>query len=255
MDDRLRDMLINARAAMLGLSALTGNSPMANAYFSNQTITFLRTLAKNNNRDWFEQNKPIYEEVVRTPALQFIEDMADDLVQVSPHFMAQARKVGGSLMRVYRDIRFSKDKSPYKTNIGIQFRHERGQDVHAPGFYVHISPGDCFVGVGIWRPDAVALGKVRDAISEQSRKWIAAIQDRKFTRYFALGGETLNRPPRGYAKDHPLLEDIKRKDFIAIAELPESSVISSRFPKQVLTRFQAADSFMRFLCTSLNLQY
>lgn len=228
---------------------------MANPYFTSQTMTFLRALARNNHRDWFEQNKSTYEETVRSPALRFITDMADDLVRLSPHFMAQPKKAGGSLMRVYRDIRFGKDKTPYKTNIGIQFRHERGKDVHAPGFYVHIEPGDCFVGVGIWRPDAVALGKVRDAIAGQGTKWTSAIHDKGFTRHYTLGGETLSRPPRGYTKDHPLLDDIKRKDYIAICSIPDDAVLSPRFQKQVLARFQAADGFMRFLCTALNLQY
>lgn len=228
---------------------------MASTYFTPRTMTFLRSLARNNSRDWFEQNKSIYEEAVRTPALEFIADMADDLAQLSPHFMAQPKKVGGSLMRVYRDIRFGRDKTPYKTNIGIQFRHERGKDVHAPGFYVHIEPGECFVGVGIWRPDAVALGRVRETIAEQGKKWSMAIQDKAFSRHYALGGESLSRPPRGYAKDHPLLQDIKRKDFIAISSLQDDVVLSPRFHKQVLERFKSADSFMRFLCAAMNLQY
>jgi uncharacterized protein (TIGR02453 family) len=228
---------------------------MASRYFTPQTMTFLRVLARHNQRDWFEQNKMVYEETVRTPALQFIADMADELALLSPHFLVQAKKVGGSLMRVHRDVRFAKDKQPYKTNIGIQFRHERGKDVHAPGFYLHIEPGECFVGVGIWRPDAVALGQVRDAIAAQGNKWRAAINGKVFKKYYVLGGESLSRPPRGYAKDHPMLEDLRRKDFIAIAALDDEQVLSPRLQKQVLDRFKAADSFMQFLCTALTLQY
>ena len=228
---------------------------MANCYFTPHTMTFLRKLAKNNNRDWFEQNKSVYEETVRTPALEFIADMADDLAVLSPYFLAQAKKVGGSLMRVHRDVRFSKDKRPYKTNIGIQFRHEQGKDVHAPGFYVHIEPDDCFVGVGIWRPDAVALAKVRDVIANQGDKWNAAINSKSFKKHFALAGESLSRPPRGYAKDHPLLDDLRRKDFIAISHLTDEYVTGSQFKKQVLDHFKAADNFMQFLCASLELRY
>ena len=228
---------------------------MANCYFTPHTMTFLRKLAQHNQRDWFEQNKMVYEETVRTPALHFINDMADELAILSPHFLAQAKKVGGSLMRVHRDVRFGMDKRPYKTNIGIQFRHERGKDVHAPGFYVHIEPNDCFVGVGIWRPDAPALGKVRDVIAEQGNNWLAVINSKQFKQYYALSGESLSRPPRGYAKDHPLLDDLRRKDFIALSALDDEQVTSSRFAKLVLNRFKAADSFMQFLCSALELQY
>jgi uncharacterized protein (TIGR02453 family) len=228
---------------------------LADRYFTPQTMTFLRNLASHNQRDWFEQNKHVYEEAVRQPALQFIADMADDLAMLSPHFLAQPKKVGGSLMRIYRDVRFARDKRPYKTNIGIQFRHELGKDVHAPGFYVHIEPDDCFVGAGIWRPEPVALGKVRDAIAEQGKKWQSIVNDRNFRRLHSLSGETLSRPPRGYAKDHPLIADLRRKDFIAIAGLEEALVLSPRLQKQVLKHFKAADAFMQFLCNALNLQY
>lgn len=228
---------------------------MARRYFTPHTMTFLRKLANNNERDWFERNKQIYEEVVRQPALQFITDMADDLAMLSPHFLAQPKKVGGSLMRIYRDVRFARDKRPYKTNIGIQFRHELGRDVHAPGFYVHIEPGECFVGVGIWRPEPVALGKVRDAIAEQGKKWLAVVNDKTFHKRYRLSGEALSRPPRGYAKDHPLIEDIRRKDFIAISGLEQATVLSPRLQQQVLARFKAAEGFMQFLCRALDLLY
>ena len=143
---------------------------MTEHYFSDETFQFLSSLALNNNRVWFEENKQRYEDAVRTPALRFIDDIAVELAAISPHFLAIPKKVGGSLMRVYRDTRFSKDKRPYKTNIGIHFRHEVGKDVHAPGFYLHIAPGECFVGVGVWRPDSRALAKIRDAIVEDDSR-------------------------------------------------------------------------------------
>ena len=107
--------------------------------FSRATLKFLDELAANNNKAWFDENKPRYESLVREPALDFIEAMGPTLKTLAPHFRADLRKGGGSLMRVFRDTRFSHDKTPYKTNIGIQFRHELGKDVHAPGFYVHLS--------------------------------------------------------------------------------------------------------------------
>jgi len=228
---------------------------MANAYFTPDSILFLKKLAKNNNRDWFQENKSVYEDTVRSPALRFITDMADELPMLSPHFLAQPKKVGGSLLRIYRDVRFGKDKRPYKTNIGIQFRHEQGKDVHAPGFYVHIEPGECFIGVGIWRPDSHALGKIRDRITEQGKKWLSAVNDKTFKKYFELSGDSLINAPRGYAKDHPLIDDLKRKDFIAISHIDENSVLNSKFKKQVMDHFKVADNYMQFLCKALDLRY
>ena len=137
---------------------------MANSYFSQASFRFLKKLEKNNDRDWFAEHKQDYEDLVRSPALDFITDMIDGLASISPHFVAMPKKMGGSLMRVHRDVRFGKDKSPYKTNVGIQFRHELGKDVHAPGFYLHIEPGNNFVGAGIWRPDSQTLATIRTAI-------------------------------------------------------------------------------------------
>ena len=228
---------------------------MAEQYFSRKTFTFLSQLDKNNNRDWFNENKSKYEEDVREPALDFIADMSGDLARISPHFNAIPKKTGGSLMRVYRDARFVKDKRPYKTNIGIQFRHEVGKDVHAPGFYVHISPEECFVGAGIWRPDSKALGHIRVAISEKSEKWLAASQQRTFKKHFELGGESLVNAPRGYPKDHPMLEDLRRKDFIAISPLKKTVVTSDQLKKEVLKSFTQASDYMQFLCKALNLNY
>lgn len=228
---------------------------MANPYFTTQTLSFLDQLTSNNNRDWFNENKSVYEDVVRSPALKFISDITGDLALLSPHFTAQPKKVGGSLMRIYRDVRFSKDKRPYKTNIGIQFRHERGKDVHAPGFYLHIEPGECFVGVGIWRPDSNALGKIRERIDEKPSQWIEAITSKKFKSQFETTGESLKRPPRGYDKDHPLINDLKRKDFIAITPISEQQLLSAKLFHTVIDRFNRADDYMRFLCQALELQY
>lgn len=228
---------------------------MASTYFTKDTLAFLRELADNNERAWFDDNKHRYEDKVRTPALNFIEDIAPRLQIVAPRFRAIPKKVGGSLMRVYRDTRFAKDKAPYKTNIGIQFRHEAGKDVHAPGYYLHIEPGDCFLGAGIWRPDAVALGKIRDAIVAKEKRWLEAIHGRGFTKIYKLDGESLTNPPRGYAKDHPLIEDLKRKDFIAVTNLTQKSVLSSDLLDEVVSSFDQAQAFMRFLCSALEVGF
>ena len=223
--------------------------------FPGNTIPFLISLEKNNRRDWFNENRALYESAVREPALDFIETMAPELETISPHFRAIPKKVGGSLMRVYRDTRFGKDKRPYKTNIGIQFRHELGKDVHAPGFYVHIETGNCFVGAGIWRPESKALAKIREFIVDNPSAWKKANTHKPFQSHFQLDGDTLKRAPRGYPLDHPLIEDLKRKDFIAIAPFDESEIGKPDFSRFVAKRFKQADPFMSYLCMALDAQY
>jgi uncharacterized protein (TIGR02453 family) len=228
---------------------------MTDRYFSKQTFTFLSALMEKNEREWFEAHQKEYEDFVRTPALDFISDMSGEMPAISRHFLAQPKKVGGSLMRIYRDTRFSKDKTPYKTNIGIQFRHEVGKDIHAPGYYLHIEPGECFVGIGLWRPDAETLFKIREAIVQKSEAWLAARDDKAFRKYFTLEGDSLANAPRGFAKDHPLAEDLKRKDFIGMATLSEATVTSDKLRAQVVERFRQAAPYMRFLCKALELRF
>lgn len=224
-------------------------------YFTTQTFTFLSTLAGNNTREWFKRHQQEYEQFVRMPALQLVGDMADELPAISPHFTAQPRKVGGSLMRIQRDTRFSRDKTPYKTNIGIHFRHERGKDIHAPGFYLHIEPDDCFLGVGLWHPDTRLLGKIREALAERSAAWLAVRGDKDFRYSFILTGDSLINPPRGFTKDHPLIEDLRRKDFIALATLPQTQVIKPSLLPLMVERFHQAAPYMRFLCQALDLPF
>jgi uncharacterized protein (TIGR02453 family) len=219
--------------------------------FSKATFKFLEELAANNERAWFEANKPRYEELVREPALDFIAAMELPLAKFAPNFRAEPRKMGGSLMRVYRDTRFGHDKTPYKTNIGIQFRHSLGKDVHAPGFYVHVAPEECFFGVGCWHPEADALGRIRDFIVAKPERWFAVRDEKKFSAQWTLAGDRLTRPPRGYAADHPAIEDLKYKDFVAMAALDRNEVAGAGLVKLAAARFAAAAPFMGFLCEAL----
>ncbi len=223
--------------------------------FTKATFSFLDELAANNDRTWFEANKPRYESLVRQPALELIEAMGPVLEKFAPEFRAEPRKVGGSLMRVFRDTRFSRDKSPYKTNIGIQFRHALGKDVHAPGFYLHVAGDECFFGAGCWHPEADALGRIRDLIAAKPERWFAVRDERKFTAHWALAGDSLTRPPRGYAVDHAALEDLKRKDFIGLAPLSPAEVTGSGLVKLAGARFAAAAPLMKFLCEALGVRY
>ena len=216
---------------------------------------FLEQLAANNNRPWFQENKLRYERDVLEPAMAFIRDFQPRLKRISPYFVASDRRVGGSLMRVYRDARFSRHGQPYKTNVGIQFRHEFGQDIHAPGFYVHITPEECFLAVGVWRPDPVSLRQIRQAIVEWPDRWRRASHDRKFRERFTLDGGSLKRPPRGFPSDHFWIEDLKRTDFIGLEELAERDVLNKGFLDHVAASFAASRPFMRFLCDALTVPF
>jgi uncharacterized protein (TIGR02453 family) len=225
------------------------------ATFEPETLAFLEELAANNNREWFKEHKTRYEEHVLDVALRFIQSMQDPLHEIAPHFVAQPTRIGGSLMRVYRDTRFSKNKLPYKTNIGIQFRHEQAKDVHSPGYYVHIAPEQVFIGVGMWRPESDALRGIRERIAAKPAAWRRAVGDKGFRRHFKLGGESLTRPPRGFDKDHEQIEDIKRRSFMGVKELRPDEPLGAQFQKKVETAFKAATPFMRFLCQSVGVPF
>jgi uncharacterized protein (TIGR02453 family) len=220
-------------------------------YFTKDTFRFLRELAKNNRRDWFNANKGRYEEHVKDPALRFIQDFAPHLAKLSPHFHAGPR----SLFRIHKDTRFSTDKSPYKTHTGIQFRHDLAKDVHAPGYYLHIEPGMAFVGLGLWHPDGPTTRKIRDRIVEEPEAWKKASRDRKFTSMFEPVGERLSRAPRGFDPDHPLAEDLKWKDFIGSRNLDEALVTSPHLPRELAKVFAAGTAYMTFLCEAVGVPF
>ena len=224
------------------------------ARFNSETLRFLEQLAANNNREWFQQHKGRYEDQVLDVALRFIQSIQDPLAGIAPHFVAVPTRVGGSLMRVYRDTRFSKDKTPYKTNIGIQFRHEQAKDVHAPGYYLHIAPDQAFLGVGMWRPDSDPLRRIRERIAARPAEWKRVLNDRSFKRQFELGGESLLRPPRGFGKDHECIDDIRRKSFIAVKEFETKDCLKPQFQRNVETSFKTAEPFMCFLCAAVGVR-
>ncbi len=180
-------------------------------YFSPGFFKFLRNLARNNNREWFQKNKPRYEKFVLEPSLRFIQDAGDELKAISPYLVADPRPFGGSLFRIYRDIRFSKDKSPYKTNVAMMFWHRRGgKKARTAGLYLHLAPGHSFAGAGIWHPDPPSLNKVRRAIVSRPEAWREVRESG-----LKVEGESLKRPPPGFDRNHPFVEDLKLKDITA----------------------------------------
>ena len=228
---------------------------MAKAYFTSRTFSFLSQLAANNNREWFQANKPRYEAEVRDPALRFVNDFAPRLHEISSRFRADPRAHGGSLFRIYRDTRFSKDKTPYKTHTGIHFRHEASKNAHAPGFYLHIAPQSCFMGCGIWRPAGAALRRIRESIDEDPDGWIRASTDAAFTRSFELSGDSLVRAPKGYSIDHPMIVDLRRKDFIGVSQLGADALTADDFLDAFTALCRDGAPLQRWLCKAIGVPY
>jgi uncharacterized protein (TIGR02453 family) len=218
-------------------------------------FNFLEELRQNNRREWFEENRARYESDVREPMLTFIADFAPRLKKISSKFLADPRPLGGSMFRIYRDVRFSPDKRPYKTHVSARFSHVIGRDVHAPGFYLHLEPGSVFFGAGIWHPEPSTLNRIRDFIVLNPRQWKKSVDDLSFSKLWALKGDALSRPPEGYDPAHPMIHHLKRKDFIAIASLSEADALSPSFIDRFAEVCGAASPLMKFLTKALEIQF
>ena len=237
-------------------------------YFIQDSFAFLKELAQNNSREWFVANKARYEESVRGPCLRLIADLADPLKDLSPQLTAVAKPVGGSLFRIHRDTRFAGDKSPYKTHAGMYFSHAaaskaaRGDAgnaafgrLDAPGLYLHVQPGASFLGGGIWHPQSETTQRIRDYMVSNPASWKKATRDPKFLKVFALGGESLVRPPKGYDPAHELINDLKRKDFIASAPIDDDVLLRPDLIKLLMTRYALMTPMLDWLCGALDLDF
>lgn len=192
-----------------------------NPYITPDLYQFLSDLSANNNRDWFNAHKDRYEQVYKEPLIQFITDFGPLLSQVSPVHQAVPKAQGGSLYRIYRDTRFSHNKLPYKTWAALRFRHASGQDGTAPGFYLHLAPGNTFVAMGLWHPERDALRAVRTAIDEAPETWH---DTKRAVSGLEWAGESLKRAPKGVDPAHPDIVDLRRKDFILMRRLQPDDV-------------------------------
>jgi uncharacterized protein (TIGR02453 family) len=227
----------------------------APATFRPSLVRFLGQLKRNNNRPWFERNKARYEAEVRQPVLAFIRAIGPLIEAISPRIFVSDLKSGGSMMRPYRDTRFGGSKLPYKTNVGIHFRHEYGEDAHAPGFWMHIEPGDFWLALGMWRPDSAALAKVRTRIAEAPEEWLAARDDAGLRAIWQIVGHSLKRPPRGFDPNHPLIDDIKRTEFLGFKQMRMADLYSRDVVKLVADAYAESSPFMRFLCGALGMRF
>ncbi|MFG0306284.1 MAG: DUF2461 domain-containing protein [Phycisphaerales bacterium JB040] len=221
---------------------------MPEPIFTPELFRFLEDLKRHNERAWFEANKGRYREHVQGPMVEFVRALAPRLEKISPRFVADDRANGRSIFRIHRDTRFSADKSPYKTWAAMRFQHESGRDVHTPGFYLHLEPGGCFFGAGLWHPDSRTAGVIRAHLDGHRAGWKRVLGSNAIRGgELALTGESLKRPPRGFDADDPLIEDLKRKDFVVSAPLSEDEVLAPGFVGDFARRCRGASPLVRFL--------
>ncbi|MEM9496002.1 MAG: DUF2461 domain-containing protein [Pseudomonadota bacterium] len=215
----------------------------------NDYFKFFREIRDNNNREWFMDNKTRFRDSVQEPLAAFVEAMAPRIRKISKHIVADPKLNGGSVFRIYKDVRFSKDKTPYKTHGAVQFRHANGKDAHAPGFYVHLDPEDVFYGGGVWGPPAPVLLQIREAVRDDSTAWKKATSSAAFKKRFGgVRGDQLKRPPRGFDADDPMIDDLKRKSFFAMAEAKPATAKKASFCDDVEAAIKDAKPMMAFLC-------
>lgn len=231
---------------------------MTSTYFTRSSFQFLRELAENNEKVWWEKNKHRYLRDIREPALDFIVDFGTRLAEISPHFTADARANGGSLMRPYRDMRFSSGP-PYKTNVGIHFRHDQARDVHAPGFYLHIEPGENFAGAGLWHPVARLARKIRQAINDKPEGWSDVAHRSAFVSIWDVAthdDDRLKRVPKELdAAAHPYPDDLRLRSFSAGTRLTQKTVTSSTLTDDLAKTFKLAAPYTRFICEAIGVPF
>ena len=226
--------------------------------FTTHSLGFFRGIKKNNNKQWFEAHRDDYERQVREPMRELISEMSSRMKKFAPEMMGDAKR---SMFRINRDIRFSKDKSPYKTNAACWFFHRSagarvGSEAEegSAGFYFHLEPGRSMVGGGLWMPPRPSLNKIRDAIAEKPRVFekVAIGLEKRFD---GLDTEfMLKRMPQGFAETHPAARWLKFQSFVSGKEIPGAKVTSDRLPNLLEQEFTALLPLVRFLNGALGLQ-
>lgn len=213
-------------------------------YFDRGLFWFLTDLSQNNDRQWFTENRERYERDVKDACIGFISDAGPKLKTISPYLVADPKPVGGSLFRIHRDVRFSKDKSPYKTHAGMHFPLGV-KGVHGPGYYLHIEPGTCFVAGGMWQPEPDALRAIRERIVEEKAEW------KKAAKLLDDDGNPLKRPPQGFDPEHPMIEDIKRRSFTGSVRLSQKQILAPDLMATFIASCKKLTPLMRFLASSV----
>lgn len=223
--------------------------------FPKDFFKFFNELKKNNTRDWFTANKPRYHESVVQPMGEYIVSIAPHLERISPFYKADPKPHNGSMFRIYRDTRFSKDKTPYKTHAACHFRHKAGRDAHAPGFYLHIETDRISIGGGIWRPPSKQLGQIREFIADNPSAWTKLTRSSVLKKMGGIQGDSLKRPPRGYDPDARHIDDLKRKSFYLMADADAELALGPELVTESSKVFRQAAKLNHFITDALELPF
>lgn len=210
------------------------------------TFSFLRNLKQNNDRGWFSENKEKYT-AAQQNVLEFVEELLAEMSKFDEKFAKMDPKK--TLFRIYRDTRFSKDKSPYKTNFGASINGIGKKDGGA-GYYLHISPGECFTAAGVYRCDPKKLKDLRKEISVNADEFKSIIQDKNF-RNFEFNNEKLSRVPQGFEKDDPMAEYLKMRHLVVSQNIKDEDLMNTESVKFVAENFRKMSKFVDFLNASL----
>lgn len=217
--------------------------------FTGKTLAFLRALKRNNDREWFRARKAEYEQHVRGPMVVLLDQLAPDLHRFAPDLISDPRVC---LYRIYRDTRFSEDKTPLKTHVAAHFPSRKFPKGEGAGLYLEVTPQWVWMGGGLYRPSSTDLQAIRAAIAQRHRTLQRVVTSAAFTRAVGeLGGEQLSRVPRGYAKDHPAADYLRHKQFLAGCEFPADFSLSPRFYAELLNVFRAVSPLIAFLNQAL----
>lgn len=224
---------------------------MSTAHFTPDVFTFLRDLEANNRREWFAEHKARYRREVEDPMLAFITDLGPRLARISPRLLAKPTRVGGSMFRIYRDTRFSEDKSPFKTWVSARFSHaDAGRDVSAPGFYVHIEPGNSLGGGGMYHTDTASLRRIRERIATAPAEWRAVLR-----HGLEIQGDTLRRVPVGFPAGHPHAADLKRKDHYVLVPFTAGEICAPGFLDRYVAECERIAPLLAFLTRAVGLRW
>jgi uncharacterized protein (TIGR02453 family) len=216
--------------------------------FPQEGIDFLKKLKKNNNRPWFHAHKSIYDESVKFPMQCLIASLSERMGDDAPEIEFNPRK---SIFRIYRDVRFSKNKAPYKTNVAASFNFRAKSDspVETPGLYVGIEPGEIFIGGGLYMPTGEQLKAIRKAMADNPEGYLSVVENRKFKKEFGgVQGDKLAKAPLGYPKDHPIIEQLRHKQFYVGKEYEDASLcLKPKFLDLVVRVFTDTMPLVRWL--------
>jgi uncharacterized protein (TIGR02453 family) len=219
-----------------------------------ESLRFLDDLAKHNDKRWFEANRDRCEHDLMTPARALVARFCEEIASEFPHITGSTNAAGGSLTRLHRDVRFSTDKRPFHTHIGMRFWHRRGPKAEVPGFFLRVDATHVLMGTGLHQPEPPVLQRIRRAIDRDQRAWERAACDKAFRRTWGgLEGESLKRVPAPFPVDHPFADDLKRKDFTAFIRLPAAAATKAEFVKVAVRSWKDSKPLMSFLCRAMNL--